>query len=207
MPRLSEMSTVGVRDDMATRFSKMHRRVMIDNLLDKKDVTDRVSLILNDSRVKDALLYLHKCSGNVFDSCSDLLKNRKECHVTPTGTCSPFSKKMFITVDGMILPCEKISHDFTVGEVSVSGLSLDPVEISSRTNRLFDKVQAQCSLCARKETCRQCMYNIKSIRDSKTVCGSFMNQDNYSQYQAEMLSVMKLHPDIYQLLMTTATFK
>lgn len=207
VPRLSEISQVGVRPEMADRFSMIHRNVQIDDLLDREDLIDRTALILNDPRVKETLRYIHYCSGNAFNSTSDLLINHDMCHVTPTGTCSPFSKKLYVSVYGQILPCEKVSHKYELGRVSEKELILDLNEIANKTNFLFDKVQIQCELCARKSICKQCIYHINSISDDKPCCGSYMDEHHYSLYLAWILSVLKEHRDIYQLLMSSVTIQ
>ena len=33
----------------------------------------------------------------------------------PTGTCRPFERKLFLTVRGKILPCEKIGQEHAIG--------------------------------------------------------------------------------------------
>lgn len=34
----------------------------------------------------------------------------------PTGTCIPLVKRMFVTVTGKILPCERIGQQFALGK-------------------------------------------------------------------------------------------
>ena len=41
----------------------------------------------------------------------------KEEEFLPTGTCIPFSRKLFVTVNGKILPCERIGHNNFLGSI------------------------------------------------------------------------------------------
>ena len=49
-----------------------------------------------------------------------------------TGTQS-VRKKMFITADGKILPCEKIAHKYSLGQITDDGVDIDPQQIATDT--------------------------------------------------------------------------
>ena len=42
----------------------------------------------------------------------------------PTVTCRPFERKLFLTVRGKILPCEKIGQEHAIGSVSYTHLDV-----------------------------------------------------------------------------------
>jgi uncharacterized protein len=44
---------------------------------------------------------------------------------------------MFVTVNGKILPCERISHKYALGEVTDEGVHLDFTEIAERYNNYY----------------------------------------------------------------------
>jgi len=46
----------------------------------------------------------------------------------------PFSKKNFVTVNGKLLPCERIGHNYALGQLSKTGLNIDFEKIASINN-------------------------------------------------------------------------
>ena len=78
-------------------------------------------------------IYLRQYSGNVFLTYNDLMFAPAQKKRYPTGTCMPFSKKMFVTVNGKILPCERIGQQFALGQVTDTEVILDFEEIAKNT--------------------------------------------------------------------------
>jgi uncharacterized protein len=79
-------------------------------------------MFIKSPNISELANFFHHYSGNVFDGYNDLFVNRTTQQSPPTGTCTPFFKKMFVTVNGKILSCEKINHEFAWGQVYDEGL-------------------------------------------------------------------------------------
>jgi uncharacterized protein len=76
----------------------------------------------------------------------------------PTGTCNPFSKRIFFTVDGKIFPCEKIGDQYLLGTYDKEGLNLNFDEIASKYNYYFDNIIRNCKTCYMSSKCSRCMF-------------------------------------------------
>lgn len=110
----------------------------------------------------------------------ELLYTPENEQVYPTGTCLPFSKKVFITVNGKILPCERIGHQFALGEITNDSVNLDIKQITQKYNHYFAKLDSQCSRCYNSKSCIQCIFNLMDIEKTKCSCNGFMNEDKGS---------------------------
>lgn len=97
-------------------------------------------------------------SGNCFYDYDELLYDRENRKVFPTGTCLPFMKKMFLTVDGNILQCEKIDHGFVLGNVGDDGVHLDYEKIAQVHNEKVFEREHLCSSCKMNHYCSRCIY-------------------------------------------------
>ena len=64
---------------------------------------------------------LKSLSGNSFYNYHSLITT-KEVSIFPTGTCYPFDRKLFITANGDMLPCERINQKFSLGKVTERGV-------------------------------------------------------------------------------------
>lgn len=206
-PRISELNSSGVRPDKREDFERMYRNK--SESLHQSEDYERVSedMFMEEPSTHELLLFLHQYSGNVFKGYDSLLSDTGKLPYTPTGTCSPFSKKMFVTVNGKILQCEKIDHRFAFGKVSEAGVELDIDAIVDRYNGYLDKMQDQCSACSRKRNCIQCMYYIDTIDTASPVCHGFMDCESFARYSSRCLNHLRQHPGLYRRLMEEVTIE
>ena len=58
---------------------------------------------------------------------------KRDTRVLPTGTCLPFSKKIFISVTGKIYPCERIGNEINFGSVTRNGININYSSIAKST--------------------------------------------------------------------------
>lgn len=206
-PRIAELNSSGIRPEKQDEFNRAYKN-KIESLHESENyeaISD--DLFTNDPDTHDLLIYLHEYSGNVFGDYCDLFMNSEAVCRTPTGTCTPFSKKMFITVNGKILQCERIDHSFSLGSVCANGVNLNPDKIASIHNAYLDKMQNQCSACYRKRSCSQCLFYIDSIQETKPICHGFMNESDFKQYSIRCMKYLYEHPQLYKRLMTDVIYE
>ena len=144
--------------------------------------------------------FLHQYSGFVYRNYNELLYGKSEQDNWLTGTCPPFSKKMFVTVNGKILPCERIGHQFALGHVDEHGVHLDAGAIAQKYNQYFAKLEKQCSSCHTRKTCIQCIFNIENLEDAP-ICHGFMSKEDFERYVNWNFGFIALHPEDYYRLM------
>lgn len=200
-PAIGELNNSGIRPDKTEEFNHTYRNKN-ESLLETENYKEiSEDMFISDPHTNDLLIYLHNYSGNVFGNYNDIFIDKENINIIPTGTCSPFSKKMFVTVNGKILQCEKIDHDFALGNITPDGITLDLERIASDFNRYLDKLQSQCSACARQTSCTQCLFYIDDIRDTTSKCHGFMNKQNFELYSSYCLSHLAKNPTLYKKLM------
>ena len=201
-PQITELNNSNIREDKKAEFDAMYKNKAesIDKATDREGLVNR--MFMGDANTADLLLFLHQHSGNFFKDYSDLLINPQKMHYCPTGTCIPFGKKMFVTVNGKIIQCERISQEYGIGQIDDSNkVHLDLEEIAAKVNALMDKVQSQCSACFKKKSCIQCLYYIDGINTPKAVCQAHMNKKMFEEYAGGCMAYLYEHPDLYPRLM------
>ena len=119
--------------------------------------------------------------------------------IIPTGTCTPFSKKMFVTVSGKILQCEKINHKYYCGKVCADKLSLDLGQIANNFNELVGKRKSLCSVCYKRRNCSQCVFYLD---ENYTKCPGFSNKSGFEEYAASCMTSLHYAPHLYETLIT-----
>ena len=202
LPTISELNNSGIRLDKVEEFEKTYRNKQ-ESLLSSEHYHELVEeMFMKDAKTNDLLIYLHRYSGNVFNNYKKLLVKEENLSYVPTGTCIPFAKRMFVTVNGKILQCERIDHDFALGAVDEEGVFLDVEKIAHTFNGYLAKIKKQCAVCFRNKNCIQCLYYIEGIHSNSPVCKGFMNEKAFENYTSYCLEELKKRPHLYKKLMT-----
>ena len=199
-PMISELNTSGIRPGKKDEFNHTYKNS--EESLHQSEHYEEIEkdLFIGASSYKSLTLYLHQYSGNYYRDYTDLLFDKKNLQYIPTGTCLPFSKKMFVTVNGKILPCERIGHQFSLGQITDAHIELDPFGIAKKYNEYFSKMEGACSRCKNRRACIQCLFNLENV-DEKPVCHGFMNEQMFAEFEKQQLHFLSRHPDAYREIM------
>jgi uncharacterized protein len=202
IPTMSELNNSGIRSDKIDEFNLTYRNK--NESLQSSENYEKLSedLFLEEPKNKDLFAFLNHYSGNTFNTYTDLFADESKAKRFPTGTCTPFWKKLFLTVNGKIIQCERIDHNFAIGSVENGKVNLDFDYIVNRFNAYLEKLSKQCSVCCRKKSCSQCLYYIPDIDSDKPVCNGFMTEESFNGYQSYCLNHLAKHPHLYKKLMT-----
>jgi len=141
------------------RFQKLNsnlQRGILDSISSIKDknIYNHFSLLQKTYVKKFCKIYTNFCSS---DYCARSLTC--ETPVINNGTCLPFFKKIFIDVDGHILPCERVLAPFPLGEIDKNGVSIDFDSVTEKYNALMKKNTELCATCLDAYTCNHCHYS------------------------------------------------
>jgi len=147
-PQISPLSTSGINPAAKEKFEKIKNKAQPDNRILPLEVAPSFKAFMKSFELR---------SGNYYYDFSELLFNRLKKKKIVTGTCYPFSRKMFLAADGKILQCEKIDHTHSLGCVSESGVQLDVDEVASLHNAAIKKYSTSCPECPFKHECPQCI--------------------------------------------------
>ena len=197
-PTISELSDVGVREDKKSDFITTFRSMSYDLARANNTTALLKELNYDAPETNDLMFFLSTALGNYFETYADLLSPEAESPLIPSGTCLPFSKKMFIKVDGKILPCERIHHHFFFGTANNETVNLDLQAAAEKFNTYLDKLQPRCSVCASMNHCSKCFYSIEGIDSESTVCESFVIKSKLKQQEEYYKRYLFLHPSLYK---------
>lgn len=199
-----ELNNIGIPKDKKNIFDKMYKNTLdslyqSENYIDvEKDMFEKLYIYSNTTT------FLHKYSGNVYKSYNDLLHSVS--HISPpTGTCFPFSRKVFITVNGKILPCETVDHKFHLGTIKPNKINLNLEHIAIEYNRYYNSFSKVCNSCYRKKICRQCLFKFNSLEHP--VCHDFLGIENIKQVFSDYITFLCEHPLDYDRIMKEVIIK
>lgn len=207
MPSITPLSTSGIRPDKLEEFNHTYRNYneSIQQASNCESLKNEMFIKNPETRMLLEHLYFH--SGNIFFNYNGLLMNRTLYPTPATGTCIPFSKKMFITVKGRILQCEKINHEFAVGQITNQGVELDFEAIAKQHNDYVSRYVKQCKKCGNRTACAQCIYQIDDIHDKNTRCHGFCTETQKKKQDEQCLHYLTEHPELYKRLLNEVVLR
>lgn len=117
--------------------------------------------------------YLNLFSGNFYYNYRSLLDNSGKIVKTPTGTCLPFSKRVFISAREDIIACERVGFKRILGKVTDKRVDIDFENLASFYNNIYDKFKVQCESCFKKESCNICFLTDEQYFEENFKCEDF----------------------------------
>lgn len=200
IPSIGELNNMGIREDKRELFNQTYRN-QVESLLQSEhyEEIDRERFITSPT-YQSACTFLHQYCDFVYRNYNELLYGKPKENRWITGTCMPFGKKMFVTVNGKILPCERIGQQFALGTVDNNGVMLDFDEISNKYNHYFAKLESQCKGCFNKQSCMQCIFNLNDLEE-QPICKGCMNHHDFEAYKAQNMAFLAANPEAYYRLM------
>ena len=201
IPNITELNDMGIREDMKETFKSTYRNTY-ESLMQSEHYDEiEKDMFIKSSTYQSVTTFLHQYSPFVFRNYNELLFGKNEENRVPTGTCIPFLKRMFVTVNGKILPCERIGFQFGMGQITDDNVvHLDFEQIAAKHNAYLNKVTAQCKTCKIVKSCMQCIYNLEDL-DGSPVCKGHTNQEEFMRYVSSQMLFLSKHPEDYYRIM------
>lgn len=195
-PNIGELTTIN-SDENNVHLSAMRHSSEYSHGTNLKEQFDT-------SPQKRALLaFLRMYTDNYYDSFYDLLfydNNREISCFYPSGTCLPFTKKIFVTAKGLIKPCEKTPIDFDLGRIKEDGtFTIDYKSIAAFYNSIYKNIWKQCNLCYGKYNCGVCFFYLKDILHSNKdiKCDNFKTLEKEKELISFFLSLIENNYTFY----------
>lgn len=202
-PSIGELNSTGIREDMIEEFEKTYKS-STESLLQSEHYSEiEKDMFLKSPTYHSATVFLMQHSEFRYDNYNELLYGRtKEGFILPTGTCLPFAKKVFVTVNGKILPCERIGHQFALGQIDNDSVNLDFENIAQKYNAYYTKMDSICNKCYNRKACIQCIFNLHDIDKNKIpICLGFMDKKSFEMYKNTQYSFLARNPKAYYRIM------
>ena len=200
-PAISPLNNSGIRKENTEEFYRTYQNFSESIQEATNCEALEKELFIKEPKTNMLLNHIHYQTGNVFDNYNDLLLGRTSIIYPPSGTCTPFSKKMFVTVKGRILQCERINHEFALGQITDEKVELDLEQAAQQHNEYVFRYINQCKTCAVKQMCMQCVYQIDDIHDKTSKCYSYRSTKQHEKQKEYCLDYLDKHPELYNKIL------
>jgi len=197
-PSILPLNTSGICSDKVDEFWKVYVNAT-ESLYNSEDYSRlEEELFIKLPTIQDIAGFMFNSFDFYYNSYKNFFSPREilKRYRYPTSTCVPFSKKMFLTVNGKILACERIGQQFELGWIKPEGINLDYQEIADRYNRWFSLLRKQCQSCYIYDHCPQCMFYLDLEKDD-LICTKVLNLAKYSRYISNYFSYFEENPSLF----------
>jgi uncharacterized protein len=203
IPKISELALDNIKLDKKDIFNKMFHGKRKSEVKYQKEDSKLLHVTHNElSLFRELINFLKYYSINFYISNLTCLWYNEE-RFFPTNTCLPFSKKIFLTNRDKLLPCERISHKYTMGEVHQKVI-IDIPKITQQFNFYYEHFQKVCQYCHVHRFCGLCMLRINNLDEIDTeefVCDGFHDQKAFQTKLCRIFSFLEKHPnDFFEIL-------
>ncbi len=197
IPRISELNMRDVRSDNKDMLDRMFHSKRKSEAEYQKEESD-LTRITHDELLsfKELTDFLKYYSINYYISHINALLHNEEKYL-PTSTCTPFSKKMFLTNRNKLLPCEKINYKYSLGKVN-ENIEIDIPEITQQYNFYYEHLKKFCQSCYAYRFCGVCLFqinNIDNVDREEFVCDQFQDQKDFKNKLHRIFSFLEKHPN------------
>lgn len=201
IPHISELKSSGIKD------YKLFNS--INNQMEKSIAgSTNKSILINDLFInipffKSLSLFINQYSDSKLENMFNVF-NTERTYI-PTGTCIPFSKKIFLTSNKLILPCEIVGQEFHLGIINNGKVEINYDNIASKLNHLFNEVRNQCNSCYFQKSCVQCIFNMK-FHNNSPFCETKMDKKKFLNYLSVQLSCLENNSLLYTKVLNKISF-
>lgn len=204
--RFSPLDDAGIRKDKMDEFEKMYNDIIQD--LAKVSDTDKMiaDRFIDDPNVFRLAIFLNGRINNTRINRYEDLFSHSETERVPGGACLPFQKKIFVTVNGKVLPCERINQDYQIGQIDKTEISIELKSIAEMYNHFYRNLKKQCYNCYNAENCSQCFFQIDDF-DKHFTCHAFSNSMSLSKALGENISFLEKKPELLNRIIKEVILK
>lgn len=197
VPSIAELNTNGIADEKRKEFRAMFvdKFGSFEQATNCEPLQEKLLLSPNDLQLNS---FLDTFTKNIYRSYMDLFLQTDDCEYIPTGTCAPFSRKIFLTVNGKILPCERMGQDIALGYVRNRQVELDLDKVIDFYRKKYEQLISKCTECVQWKNCGMCIYYMKE-KGGRLVCPIFYPRRLAErEYFSRFISMLEEHPDAYK---------
>ena len=202
IPRITELNTDHVRDNLAIKSMFKNRVESEEEFLNSK--TEFSEQFRNRFALyKEAEKFLKNMTINFYISNLAYLIY-EQVKPLPTGTCSPFQRKIYLNTNNDLLPCEKVSYKYVLGKVVGGNVIIDMDEVSERFSKYYKSFKRICQDCYAGKMCPICFLTLENLDDidkEDFYCPGFQDYDQYEKTLSRIFSFLEKYPrDFFRIM-------
>ena len=202
IPIISELSHNNLKPDKKAVFETMYLNKRKSEIEFQQDESNLLHKTIYKFSYYELYNFLNYLSINFYISNITSMLIDIENYF-PTSTCFPFARKIFLTSDNRLLPCERINFKYSFGEVN-KNVIIDIPTITKQYNYYYDHLKKVCENCYAYKFCGLCMFhisNLDKLDKEEFICDHFCDYKAFQNKMYRIFSFLEKYPnDFFQIL-------
>lgn len=197
-PTISPLTTNGIKKTKQKEFMSMFNNPLESY---KRAIScEKINIPIGETPDSSmANFFINAYCTQTFKKYNDLFLYEKDKKYLPTGTCTPLKRKLFLTVNGKLLPCERIGQELSIGKIIDKNVVFDFDKISNLYQNLFNKILPLCKNCALNKACGLCIFHNASILNKNKIhCIAYTPKQKQSELFKGYLYYFELNRAMYE---------
>jgi len=143
------------------------------------------------------LSFFRKYCIKHYQNHIDLYQFYSKQTISPTGTCLPFSLRVFVTANRKLLSCEKIGNQFQFGYIDDNNqIVIDTEKALKQFNEYTSSYMQYCRTCYRRSECKICAFR-EGLLNKNSICPEYVSEDKFMQEVQFNISIIEKKPELY----------
>lgn len=194
IPNVGSLNPSGVNPEKKELFARMRNTDF--EISQDSGCEGEISLSVITPSVLKHMRFIHQNLFSFYKNYLNLLTDHFTSEILPTATCYPFGKKIYITVNGKILVCERIGHELSLGEAGTDFVRLDFSAIAKRYNEMYQMMyDKQCASCYLLHTCFSCLFHVRL-----SGCSSCKGERGFKEQIKEEMEYFEANRGVYKYI-------
>lgn len=189
VPEIHSMNNSGIPLEKKDKFNEMY--VSYYKSASQSNDNVRQERFTSDPYYFSLCEFLLWYGDNQFFNYESFLYSNSSYIQAHTGTCFPFSRKIYVSADQKILVCERVGHQYALGEIENGKIVLNAEKIADTYNHYHDKLYEQCKDCYMINGCQQCIFQLDDLNSDQPICHMRHTEEDIANY-------LRLHIDLLE---------
>lgn len=199
IPMIAQLNTDHVNSKNKEKLDKMfHSRIQSDIEFTQSD-SELVQVVhqeLLDFKKTKKFLANYSINFYINNLLNLLYEN---VSIIPTGTCSPFQRKIYMNTYNDLLPCEKVSYKHSLGKVN-NEVIIDIDFIYKKYQYYYSCFKRICANCYSGRYCSICIFtldNLDKLDTHEFECPEFQKKEDLERRINNIFSFLEEYPFDY----------
>lgn len=209
IPSISAINPIGVSQQHAQELDAMSVSVVDSINASNNAVEVADSMGVSSPFFRQAFDCFRAYSPYFYRGYNDLLFGKRVAvkELFPGGSCIPFGKRVFVSADGLILPCENVAHEFALGHIDdAAQVNIDFEELALRYNGYYELLEPRCMKCARNRACSECIFHMHH-GTGLLQCSNFASEGAMADDVGRYYDFITAVPNYVQTISDTLEFR
>ena len=182
--QISELSSDNINESKIDEFNKMFRSSYKDFSGYINSCSNNKISSVNNMFILEIAKLIKNVSPFTFKNISNFYTNPLS-NLLPTGSCPPFYRSIFLTINKKLLYCERVPHNRTLGSIDGNNnVNFDFNQIADQQNKLYEEVSNLCEKCYFSQFCDKCLLTDPMFKG----CEKFKNKNEFIDYLNNLIS-------------------